>query len=416
MVQPDGRRELSGLARSIDALFARRVPTPEPLPAAGGSAAEAEEVEGAEARAESTEAHGPGPVALDVPGAPGSDDGESPVDDASAPRPDDAFSGGEALARAVERALAFEEGADEELRALARTLQERLALDPLADAAERLVRAAGEPPDPRLLALAGDVVDPAVASRIVQRIGQERDPGRLEEYGALCRRLGRVMAIALRGALTDATDEEARRSYCEILISMGEMSRPIIEGMVQDENRFLVRSGVAMLGRLGGARAVELVTTALADTDARVRREALLALAQIGNQDVASLVLGMLDDPDAGVRLAAAAATGRLKVERGLRRLLAMLESETDSDALVQLLRALGELEDPGAVQAIEKLASKTLFSKPPVEVRIAAYEALHRIGTPRARQLLQAAVGDKDPAVQAVVRRLTRENAGAGR
>jgi HEAT repeat protein len=49
--------------------------------------------------------------------------------------------------------------------------------------------------------------------------------------------------------------------------------------------------------------------------------------------------------------------------------------------------------------------------------VRIAAYQALHRIGTPHARELIQAALSDKEPAVQAAVRRLVRAESGnAGR
>jgi HEAT repeat protein len=93
-----------------------------------------------------------------------------------------------------------------------------------------------------------------------------------------------------------------------------------------------------------------------------------------------------------------------------------MLEDETDPEAQVPLLRALGKLEDPGAVQAIEKHAVRTLFSKPRADVRIAAYQALHRIGTPHARELIQAALSDKEPAVQAAVRRLVRAESGNAR
>jgi HEAT repeat protein len=217
------------------------------------------------------------------------------------------------------------------------------------------------------------------------------------------------MALAFKGALTDTSDELARRSYYDNLIAMGEVSRPIIEGMVQDENRVLVRNGVAILGEIGGAGAVELVTTALADTDARVRREALLSLAKVGDESSGQLVLGFLEDSDADVRSAAAVAVGDLKVVRAQRRLIAMLDETSEPDALVPVLRALGQLGDPGAVQAIEKHAVRTLFSKPHVEVRIAAYQALQRIGTPHAKQLILAALTDKEPAVQAAVKRLMR-------
>jgi HEAT repeat protein len=114
-----------------------------------------------------------------------------------------------------------------------------------------------------------------------------------------------------------------------------------------------------------------------------------------------------MEDPDPDVRLAAATAAGALEVDRALRPLLAMLEAEANPDRLQSLIRALGALGDPGAVPAIEKHAVRTLFSKPPTEVRVEAYRALHRIGSPHARDLVQQALSDKDVGLRAAVRRI---------
>jgi HEAT repeat protein len=270
-----------------------------------------------------------------------------------------------------------------------------------------LVRAAGDPPDPTLLDLALEIINPAVASRIVQRIGHERDEERIAEYRVLCRRLGEIMARAFRGALTGATEREARRKYYDMLIAMSDTCRPIIEGMVEDENTLLVRSGIAVLGEIGGERALELVTSGLAHPDKRVRAEALLSLATLGDGESAALVMASLDDPERDVRVAAATAAGELRIERALRPLLAQLEDAGDGGDAVPFIDALGKLGDPGAVPAIEKHAVKTLFSKPPTEVRVAAYRALHRIGTPHARELVQKALEAKEPGVWVAVRQL---------
>ncbi|MEX2047984.1 MAG: HEAT repeat domain-containing protein [Gemmatimonadota bacterium] len=446
-------RELRGLARSIDALFTR--PSPPEAPAVGevspaesdapldpvdalwdapappeevsldlaswGAAEMGEHEVGAEPdSAEAGADVAVAPVAAEVPTPPVDLPADVPADLPADEAPAAAVASGPGtaevgvrplsdLARAIEAHLNGDAAAADQVRSLARGLRERLALDPLADAVERLALAAGEPPDASILDLAGDVINPAVASRIVQRIGHERDEERKAVYTQISCRLGRVMALAFKGALTDTSDELARRSYYDNLIAMGEVSRPIIEGMVQDENRVLVRNGVAILGEIGGAGAAELVTTALADTDARVRREALLSLAKVGDESAGQLVLGFLEDSDADVRSAAAVAVGDLKVVRAQRRLIAMLDETSEPDALVPVLRALGQLGDPGAVQAIEKHAIRTLFSKPHAEVRIAAYQALQRIGTPHAKQLILAALTDKEPAVQAAVKRLMR-------
>jgi len=174
-----------------------------------------------------------------------------------------------------------------------------------------------------------------------------------------------------------------------------------------DENRFLVRNAVTILGDTGGDRAVELVTSALANPDARVRLEALRSLAKLGDEDSGDLVLGLLDDSDRDVRVAAAVAAGELHVERALRHVIRMLDETKDPDEAIALVRALGHLGDPGAVPSIEKHAVRTLFSKPRTDVRIAAYRALHQIGTPHARRLLNQAVDDKEPAVKAAVKEM---------
>jgi hypothetical protein len=338
----------------------------------------------------------PSPAVPEVP----EPDMPEPPPAVARPDPDD-------LARAVDAFLAGTPGAGVDLQSLAGALRDQLALDPVADAVERLVHEAGQPPDPTLLNMADWIMNPAVGSRIVQRIGHERDETRKAEYTVLCQRLGEVMAKAFRGALTGATEPEARRAYYDMLIAMGDTSRPVIDAMVEDENTLLVRSGVAILGDIGGDGALRLVTSGLAHPDARVRREALLALAKLGDEETGALVVGFLDDPERDVRVAAAEAAGALEVDRALRPLLKLLEAEGDGEDAVPFIDALGALGDPGAVPAIEKHAVKSLFSKPRTEVRIAAYRALHAIGTPHARELVQKALSDKEPAVRAAVRRI---------
>ena len=98
-------------------------------------------------------------------------------------------------------------------------------------------------------------------------------------------------------------------------------------------------------------------------------------------------------------------AAGALKVERALKPLLAKLDLAADSDSIEPILRALGQLGDPGAVHSIEKYAVGGFLKRPPVDQRITAYRALHSIGTPHASKLVAEAVDDKEPQVREAVR-----------
>lgn len=245
------------------------------------------------------------------------------------------------------------------------------------------------------------------AARVVAELAVERDEERREELFEACERLGLDAARALASALAATEDRFARSVYLDALIHMGVAGLPVVEEMMDDPRWFVVRNGVAVLGEVGGERAVELLTGALARPEPKVRRDALLALAKRGGSDAGQLAYGMLDDPAAMVRAAAATAVGELGVERAVRPLVQMLGHDDDPDVILSALHSLGRLKDPGAVQAIERHAVGSFLRRPPPDVRIAAYRALLHIGTPRARRLLNQAVDDHDRSVRAEVRRL---------
>jgi len=375
MAASEDRKEKSGLARSIGALFGD---TPPPAPA---------------------------------PSAPGEEMVWEPVVDPPKPARRAEAADPKALRDAVTAFLEADplarEGKGRAVRDAALALREANALDALADSVERLTLGAGDPPDEACIVMAQSLLSPGVASRIAAYLGNERDEERRKELVQVCKLLGQDMALAISDALSATQDRFARRTFLDTMVAMGPDAMPIVEKMVEDNRWFVVRNALAILGEVGGERPVELIISTLAHTDARVRREALLALAKVGGEDAGMLVYGMIEDPDPDVRLAAAMAAGQLKVERALRPLLALLEQETDPDVVVGVLRALGQLGDPGAVNAIEKRAVGSFFSRPPADVRIAAYRALHNIGTPHAKSLLMHAADDKDPAVKGAVRQI---------
>jgi HEAT repeat protein len=426
------KQELAGLARSVDALFSSESPEDaEPVSTDVLDAPHGEPEAPSTEDVEPPAADPPGEALPTVLEAPPQDVGvtepppqevgvhEPPRQDLEVPEPAAtraepgvAYVAAEdfvptELDRAVDAYLDGDAGRAAEIERIAAEMLRNKELEPIVRAVLRLAIAAGEPPDRSVHAVIGTVVSPVVLRRLARRLGEERDERRRAEHRRACRVLGEDMAGAIRDELAESTDRLARRILCDTLVEMGEPGRRVIEEMAQDENRFLARNAVAILGDVGGDRAAELVTSALANTDARVRREALRSLAKLHVEDSAPLVVGMLEDSDPSVRLAAAVAAGELRVERALRGLIGMLEATSDPDECVPLLRSLGQIGDPGAVSSIEKRAVRSLFSRPRADVRIAAYRALHQIGTPHARRLLNQAVSDKDPEVKAAVKEL---------
>jgi len=276
----------------------------------------------------------------------------------------------------------------------------------LGDLAEAVDSLLVQPvPDPAGEALAMELMNAAVESRMAIRLGGVRDERRRADLIQVYAGMGDSMAEAVSEALSETDDRLARRTYVSLLVEMGDAGMRVVEAMADDSRWFVARNGVAVLGEIGGDAAISILMATLANDDARVRKEAVLSLAKIGGDDAGTLALGMLSDVDADVRATAARAMAVLKVERALKPLMGILEDEDDLVVVERALRALGEIGDPTAVQAIEKKAVGGLLRKPPTDIRIAAYTALAAIGTPKAKSLVQAAVNDKDPEVRAAIK-----------
>lgn len=138
-----------------------------------------------------------------------------------------------------------------------------------------------------------------------------------------------------------------------------------------------------------GPERVAVLRNALEDEAAGVRQEACAALGDLGAKtpDVLDGLRGALDDRNAGVCFEAAFAlailgdgAGRMHLEQALSNRRLRLDA----------MRGLGRLRDPASIPALERYAGRRLGAW--VD-RVAALEALTRIGAPEAETRLVARI-----------------------
>jgi HEAT repeat protein len=186
-----------------------------------------------------------------------------------------------------------------------------------------------------------------------------------------------------------------------------------------DAHPFVRRAALDALGRIAEFRgvAIELETASkiarmAGDPDPGVRSETAIALAMIskggGQSETERLALHrLLEDPDASVRREAAAALGDVRDETAKEGLASRAAGDGDGDvrfeaafalAAMQDRRALGELisaldkprrrldaceglrrlNDPAAIPALEKLATRFFLAWPD---RLTALATMHALG-----------------------------------
>jgi peptidylprolyl isomerase len=268
--------------------------------------------------------------------------------------------------------------------------------------------------------------------------------------GATARALGRLGdARALRPLLPFLIDGEwrVRVETCEALGRIGDAAA--LESLMAsavDPIHHVREAAVTALGKIGDSRATDALLTALGDTSTGVRRAAATALGRVASAGddtpgddaggdatarTARVDAALQDAVDQAPAAVAAAALGALAARRGVAVLDLLIEHTLigyPSPVRIAATAALGELGEPAALGTLVALledpdpviatvaasalgelgddaAQWSLLSAydahtgfEDFDVRLAAVEALGRIGDRRARPTLHDAVLDRDP------------------
>ena len=174
----------------------------------------------------------------------------------------------------------------------------------------------------------------------------------------------------------------------------------LVELLQEHPEAIVRRAAAAALGRLGDARAVEpLATALLTDETAEVRQESANALRQLDDPEAVSpLIQALLQDRDSSVRAEAAAALGALEDERAVQALLETLQDDYSSLAREAGATALGRIRGSSPLAELDAARMDDLSAS----VREEAALALRRYTTAELIDALHNATQAEDRAVAA--------------
>ena len=192
------------------------------------------------------------------------------------------------------------------------------------------------------------------------------------------RELGRIFA--------ESGDAEPElRRY--LALALGQLGDPrtldaLLTGLDDEDAQTRIYT-IWAVGRVGDPRASGRLVKLLSDPDPGVRKTAAYALGSLGDPQVRSSLTKALDDPVVDVRWNAALSLGQLKDPASLPTLRRMLDREyldgikqltpvQKGEAMVNSIRALAILGDPGSLELLDRLAA----GDPNLKVRAAAFEA----------------------------------------
>jgi HEAT repeat protein len=249
---------------------------------------------------------------------------------------------------------------------------------------------------------AGRLADKALLSRMVARLGEPRVPGAEREI--LMAALGALASVSvvlvLNAFLAARTD--MREPYRAVIRRAGDRALEPLQGRLADTDPTVAAAAAELVGLSGAPQVVALLVPLLHHESDFVRESALTGLAEIGGREISRPIMPALKDPSIGVRAAAVraiAVAGDLAATTVLAR---RLEQEEDEGVLAELLRAIGRLGAPEALETLAKYAEPGgMLKRRSPTVRAAAVEGLARITSREARGLLELYTHDKEPTVR---------------
>jgi HEAT repeat protein len=158
--------------------------------------------------------------------------------------------------------------------------------------------------------------------------------------------------------LADANESEAHRVYAanalgEFLSGSGVPA--LSKAVVGDSSALVRKAAVAGLERLNSSGASGELGLALSDGDSDVRLAALHAATRINSFTDVAAVVGLISDTSSLVRRRAAETLGVMKAADAVLGLMALADSDQESDAAVRAaaIWALGQIGDPAARDVI---------------------------------------------------------------
>lgn len=234
----------------------------------------------------------------------------------------------------------------------------------------------------------------------------------------LLARAGEIAVDVLVRQLMSAEDTQSRRAYFDSIVSL-DLGGTMLFDLLRDSRWFVVRNAVALLGEMGVQSADMAMLPLLSHEDDRIRIAVARALIRLGTAKAIAGLHNAIDDRHAEVRRIAAVSYGLSNsVSGGVRppaaRLAAAFEQETDEDAALEMLAALGKLGSSDAIQRLLRIAvppQNTEAGEKTVPreawLRIAAIEALFKARGNAVLPAIEMLVNDQDAEVAAAAQRL---------
>jgi HEAT repeat protein len=215
------------------------------------------------------------------------------------------------------------------------------------------------------------------------------EPSQLMEYGNIFLMIGDTTIKYLLESLFVEESIKGRRFITDIVIRFGKKAIPHLIYHLNDQNWFVVRNCLFILGEIGDRKTIDVIYRFAFHKDERVKKEAINAISKIKDPFAISALLKILDEADDKTKPVVIRALGNTR-DRTLEPIIFRFMDSEDPEMKKECVLALAKISSPYTLRLAKKIISR---AKLPRDKNLleSALSAIEIVGTPEAVNLLES-------------------------
>jgi hypothetical protein len=223
------------------------------------------------------------------------------------------------------------------------------------------------------------------------------DDASYERFKALCHAIGPAVIPSLAEVLSSEQDARSRRRLQDILLGFGAKGRESVRQLMNAPNWEVRRTAAYLLREFGGSEGLKELIPLLTDSEPLVQREAVQGLVMNGSDEASRTLLQAIASASGRIRETLLGELTAMRDERAAPLfcyLVRHMDRRKEPQLYLSSLDALGTFGGPDAVEALKHALHQGDWRAPfkARRLRAAAAQALRRVGTPAAVDVLREA------------------------
>ncbi len=210
--------------------------------------------------------------------------------------------------------------------------------------------------------------------------------------------------------LIETEDKNVRLRLMELIISLRDRAIPAVSKYLEDENWYVRRNAILILGRCGTKDILPRLKEMIDDEDYRVRLEALRAIYHIGGSKEVDFITPFIFDKKYEIAIEAINILKKISSHKIIPKLLQRIFSPRFSQLMENnivslILDVLKEVPDTRSIKTLQKLITDRglLTFKYPEQIRVKATEILSLIKEDEVRKFFKELRRERNPTIREI-------------